>query len=265
MKHKTLFGIWIFMIITSLASCKHIEYTQVNPSPTEPPTTTATLIPSPTVTNTSTPTPTPHTLGPIYPVEYQSMGVSANIYTGNEDSRKTHYDVIVPPEFFPDPSNCKVISPVYGRVWEIYQVGNPPGSAGSVIGIDLSLPPKGIEKVLSEFNIDPATVNRYSVHLGHLEKINPIIQVGMSVDQNTLLASGVNHDPEPKVAYVLYIWFGDGQMIQVSPCSVTNNASFCGVCYQYKGACPETNMNFPNGGFNWWDEADPFWQTHPIH
>ncbi len=241
--------------------------TQVNPSPTSLPTSAETLIPTststltPTATITPSQTPAPQTLSNIFPAEYQSLGVSANRNTGSQDSQNTHYDVIVPSEYFINPSNCNVISPVNGKVREIYKIGNPKGSAGSVIAIDLSLPPQGIEQVLKEFSINPVSVNGYSVHLGHLESLNPDIQVGLSVDKGTLLANGVNHDPEPKVAYVLYIWYRNG-MIQVSPCSVANEASFCGVCYQYDGYCPETNMNFPDGGIQWWDEGDPFWDTH---
>jgi hypothetical protein len=262
------------LTLVALAACKTESSKSINGATPVPvtktfslsPTNTATLIP--TSTSTLTPTiipsltPTPQTLGPVFPAKYQSLGVSANRNTGSQDSQNTHYDVIVPPEYFNNPSSCNVISPVNGKVREIYQIGNPRGSAGSVIAIDLSLPPQGIEQVLTEFNINPTRVNGYSVHLGHLENLNPEIQVGVSVEKGTLLANSVNHDPEPKVAYVLYIWYGNNKMIQVSPCSVANYASFCGVCYQYDGFCPETNMNFPDGGIQWWNEGDPFWDTH---
>lgn len=227
------------------------------PSMTHQPTKT----PSPTWT--SMPEPTPQSFGRIFTDGYTPLGVSANINTGNLDSRNTHFDIRVPKECWETPTDCPIFSPASGTIREIYGVGDPKGSQGNVIGFRLDAPPKGIERVLREFGIDPKSVTGYGTHVGHIIDLNPQLKLGDHIEKGDLLANGVADIPEPGIAQVLYIWYAN-QQIQVSPCSVDNESPDCGVCYQYNDYCPETNMNFPNGGIQWWDENDPFWDTHEL-
>lgn len=227
----------------------------------------STIIPKPTIESFVMPSPTSiqyQILGRIFPEGYDSAGVSANRNTGNPDSRNTHFDVAVPRKCRENSNNCPVISPVNGVVWEIYAIGNPKGSEGYVISINLSQPPEGVEKVVEQLGLDLRKTYEYSIHLGHLVGLNPDLKIGAPVKKGMLIADGVKKDPEPGVAYVLYINIKSNHWLQVSPCSVVNTSSFCGVCYQYRGDCPETNLNYPNGGIQWWNEEDPFWQTHKL-
>ena len=209
------------------------------------------------------PTPIPLTLGRIFTDGYTPLGVSVNINTGNLNSRNTHFDIKVPKECWDTPTDCPIFSPASGTIWEIYGVGNPKGSEGYAIGFLLDAPPKGIERVLQELNIKPYSVTGYGTHVGHIIDLNPKLKPGDHIEKGDLLANGVIDLPEPGIAQVLYIWYA-GKQIQVSPCSVENEAPYCGVCYQYDDYCPETDMNFPNGGIQWWDENDPFWNTHVL-
>ena len=253
-----------------IALCNLLLFSACSPQTIPKPTNTPqpTVTPQPTITPTQKPSPTPityQTLGSIFPEGFDSAGVSANINTGSHNSENTHYDVAIPKECRGNSNNCPIISPVNGTVWEIYGLGDPRGSSGYVISINLSQPPEGIDKVLDQLNINPNSVNGYSIHLGHLVGINPDLKIiGAIVKKGMLLADGVNNvnEPEPKVAYVLYI--KSSPWLQVSPCSVSNTASFCGVCYQYSEDCPETNINYPNGGIEWWNENDSFWETHKL-
>ena len=235
------------------------------PALTPIPTSSPTLTPAPTVTTLPSPPPTPVTqiLGRVYKEGWDSLGMSANINTGNPDSRDTHVDAIIPIEYRNNLTNCPIYSPVDGIVWEIYSVGNPKGSGGQVISIHLSDPPLGIEEALQNLNINPKNVTRYSIHIAHIIGLEPELKAGVQVKKGMLLAKGVDEEPEPKISYILYIWIGN-RLLQINPCSVTNTISFCGVCYQYNGDCPETLENYPDGGIGWWDESDPFWDTHEL-
>jgi len=274
--HKTM--ITELVILALLAGCVLGNTTPIyTPTGTNTqPTITETYTPSPTATlevtvaSTLVPSPTPvpyQILGRIFAEGNDSAGVSCNINTGSLDSKNTHYDVAIPRECRAKPNNCPVFSPVDGSVWEIYGLGNPKGSGGGyVISINLSQPPEGIENVLTQLNINPTTVYGYSIHLGHLVGINTDLEAGTTIAKGMLLADGVYNTnmPEPKVAYVLYIKYYNA-LVQVSPCSVVNISSgFCGICFQYDGPCPETDMNFPVGGIEWWYENDPFWDTHKL-
>ena len=220
----------------------------------------------PIPTNTPTATLIPYQIfGRLFKEGFDSIGVSVNRNTGNLDSRNTHFDIRIPEECKQNPGDCPVYSPADGTIWEILGFGDPKGSEGWSIGIRLSQKPKGIEEVLEQFDIDPENVSGYGIHVAHLIGVNEEMEPGDYIEKGALLGGGVSWeiDPEPKVAYVLYIWY-DNKQIQVSPCSVENTGSFCGVCYQYDGYCPETNLNFPEGGIHWWDESSPFWDTHDI-
>lgn len=237
-------------------------------SPPPAPTPTPTILPAlthvPTVTPLPSTTPTPDTQihGRVFQEGFDSIGVSCNINTGNLNSQNTHFDIRVPEEFWHNSIDCPVYSPADGTIWEIASLDE---AGEKVIRFYLSKKPKGIDRVLEQLEIDPKNVTRYGFHIGHLIRINESLKIGDNVEKGTLLSEGVCCEgwPEPGIAYVIYIWY-DTKIIQISPCSVENTASFCGVCYQYEGYCHETDLNFPEGGIEWWDERDSFWDTHEL-